>query len=214
MTNKKGFSLLELAIAGSLLGALFFFATMGLVQMQKVDRYFSDRSTMGGDLVTVVRFIMRVGRTAQLCQRNVVAGNDALECNIDFSRPASGNLQWVRFLVSGGKLQYQFDANNNGAFTSHSTRSTYPGVVSFTVCDDASMNLASGGTCAIRPDSLSTFHTNMLLPGKQGRYFRFSIESSEVSAASGMGAATLSFQGAFYRRNPTPFTNPLVVYQW
>ncbi len=214
--NNKGFSLIELVVAGSL-GSLLIFSLYSVIHTSsRLSLYQGRLSQTEGDMVFATRLIQKVGRVASQCR--VPAGTNSIECLVDFSRPAAGLNQWVRFIlvqVPGGpsRLEYQWDDNNNSFFTGFTTRYRWDGIQAFTVCDVPSMNPATlPGTCDIAPIALSNLANQYLTAsGKQSRFFRYRVTSAPIQSGNGQMDVTKVLQGSFYRRNPSPLG---VAYQW
>ncbi len=209
MQNSRGFSLLEILITSVLMALVIGLVTFSFKSLMKTSDSTQNRAAVGANLTMTLRFIQKVGRASQLCRKASVGGLDALDCDVDFSRPSDGTLEWIRFVVVGTNLEFQKDPNNDGNFTATRTTLQYPGVSEFTVCDDTNF---SASTCDIEPTSISAFHTTYLLPGKANRFFRFRIKSIPISIEGQSSLVAVAQQGAFYRRNPTPFAP--IVFQW
>ena len=225
MRNERGITLLELLVGLGLGGILTAMVIWGFNLRSHTSAALGQKSDVNTEMVLANRFIQRIGRAASLCRKP--AAVQSLECQIDFTRPASGAMRWVRFLMvnngTSNALEYQWDSNNDGAFTATRMITRYSQIAALTVCDNAAMNPATTpGTCDLEPIALSTlFHqyaNGTVAPpmggnGRTSRYFRYRISSAAVAAGISPDGPRVQVaqQGAFYRRNPTPFGVP---FQW
>lgn len=208
--NQKGLSLLETVIAGSVLVLVLGLSLSMFRKARETGAASSQKREVTANVFLAVRAIQRVGRAAQMCRKTVVGGGAAaLDCLVDFGRPATGNLEWVRFTIAKGVLAYQKDKKNDGKFTATSDKLTYPDVTGLEICDDTSM---ADGTCPLKPSAISAFHTNTIVAGKENRFFRYALTSIPVSLSGQKDLVKVVHTGAFYRRNPTPFAP--AVFQW
>lgn len=220
----KGISLIELLVGSSLAGVAMILMGYGLVAIQKSENLAGEKGDVTSQMVFATRLIQKIGRVASQCA-TPAAGE--LRCFIDFSRPATDQHQWVRFLVTAqagvNALEYQWDTNNDGVFTNTRTHTRWEQIAAFQVCGDAAMNPATlPGSCDIGPIALSTLYFQyangtaappMAGSGRSDRYFRYRITSVPVKVGTGADSALLPViqQGAFYRRNPSALG---VAYQW
>jgi type II secretory pathway component PulJ len=100
MRKQNGFSLIELVVAGSLSSLLLFSVYSVIHTSSRLSLYQGTLSQAEGDMVFATRLIQKIGRVASQCRRP--PGGNSLECLVDFSRPAAGLNQWVRFLLIQG----------------------------------------------------------------------------------------------------------------
>lgn len=195
LSQIRGFSLLELVVVTGLLAALVFGVSQVSGTGARALRRASDRAKLDTSLTLAQNLVRRIGRVASACRVVVVLSVTSLECDVDFGNPPTGVLTKTRFIPSGNSLLYQH--NISGRWVN---RLTYSGVNGFVVCDSNSM---VAGTCPITPRGIA----NIANTGTN-RFFRYQLSGDD----SAQNLRSVSYAGAFYMRNPTPFPN--VVYQW
>ncbi len=187
-------------------GVVIYFAISSFVGVNKIGLTNSSRVTAETIAAGALAQIMETGRLAQKCWRGT---SGELFCDINTSTPPlSGPDRHMRFAKAGTTLNY--DENTSPGVWKNLMN--FPEVVSFVVCDDATMT-ALNPTCPLTPLSISKGHggdlTATVKPTGPNRFFRFQIQQ-KVSSKS----ESINFQSAFYVRTPVPVAQGTLVYQW
>lgn len=140
--------------------------------------------------------LVKMGRLAENCTK---ASATKLSCEGDISVP-SGTFIPFEFEFQGTTLFYRVDRGSGMEVEANYTR-----IAGFTLCDDADM---TAGTCTLTPTKMQTRHAENLVvdsadgPTLPNRFFRFKLSGLGL----GKVAQNLGVQGAFYVRNPYPFS--------
>lgn len=191
LRTHNGFTVLEVAIATLLVGAVVYMTTQVARSTSGSDRRFEDQAATQGSLFLAFNHMVKVGRLAGgvdgTCRK---VSASILECLIDYSNPPTGNLSKVRFAQSGQELAYQVE--QGGVFHN---KVVYPGIAQLEICDDTDMS----GSCVLEPRAISSVHTTFLV--EPARLFRFRLTATNGAAKN---AYTPKLQSAFYVRNPGP----------
>ncbi|MBI4403290.1 MAG: hypothetical protein HY537_03975 [Deltaproteobacteria bacterium] len=193
----QGITLIELAVA-ALVGAL----VLGMTGFLLTTALRSSQQQTGvgskGDveltLLQAQKFIRRLGRVASDCER---VSSSELTCEVDFNIPPTGVTTTVRFILNGTDLLYEW-CSNPPTCTTWETKTTYPNISNFEVCDQSM--LVPTNTCPIAPAM-----TNL---APSDNFFRYQLTGASTTATG----FTFQYRSAFFSRNPTPF--PGVVFQW
>ena len=195
--NDRGFTMLEFLIAGLLTILVVAAATLGVREALNISSQSKTQGEVEGDTLAALQHIRRVGRVARSCEKKGTAPDFFLECVVDANVPSNGALASVRFIRVGNQLEFQrLSAPTGGTWEN---KASYPNIASFVICNDADMDLPTGN-CPLLPLQLSKANTLNNSVARANRFYRFGLVGT---AASNLRNVKVSYQSAFYVRNPS-----------
>ncbi len=170
--SRRGFSLIEVVVAGGLLTIIGAIVAASVSMAGKMAARTTKDNEAQADFLRVSNFIHRVGRSAVSCAE---PSANVLECQHTFGDPDPASAKGVRFRLEVDHLIYEHETSPG----TWETQIDFGQAVEFTVCGVAEMQAA---TCPI-PSSLwapyllpSPVNWPPVLPGSQeNRFFRFRV---------------------------------------
>lgn len=197
--HPKAFSLLEVVVATLVGGVVVAIFTMGFRSSLKITKSVTSRKELAKDCQEIIHLVVRQGRTADSCSR--VSATE-FQCRTDTRVPATADLTdgtLFRFIhaPSATPPTLTFQEFVGPLPTNWKDRAKFESVLNFDVCDKAQM----AGACPIKPQELSTAHTNNA--PVDDRFFRFRVRSGTNPSDPG----GCEMRSAFFVRNPTPFVS-------
>lgn len=206
MKANRGMSLIELVVALGVGGIALLLSISAFRWVTRGQKTFESALQTQASATELVSFIQHLGRAARSCSKVVVSGNPGLQCDVDFGKIATLQINRIRLLFITDRVEEQRDTSPDGSFSTFEVAKTFPGVKTFTLCDDTDMRLSAGGTCPLLPLDLSR-RREATATARPNRFFRFGIALADSEQAF----RDVALQGSFFVRNPIA---PRVFVQW
>ncbi len=199
MKNSNGFSVIELAIAGFLTAVVVYLAASQLSSGLRTMNLRQEEMEAQKDAAFLGGLILKLGRTAQSCDRpctrTVPAGETCeLQCRM--------NGKEVSFLANAAEKLVAYDEFPTGGAAWNRIRTFGKPVASIRLVVCGSVEHAGGCSLTDGIEAGTADIPAVLKP----RFFHFSV----IFAPNGVGSIEHSLQSSFYVRNPLPaiFNSP------